>query len=229
MRRQRRLAFPLMCGRFTLRTPAALVARQFELPFAPDLQARYNIAPRQPVAAVRLDPKGQRELVFLRWGLVPAWADDPTIGYKMINARGETAATKPSFRQAFRTRRCLIPADGFYEWRKSGRLKQPYHITLGADELFAFAGLWERWQRNGEPLETCTLLTTTANDELKPIHDRMPVILRPDAYAAWLDPQAAADALAALIQPLPSGLLKLRPVSSFVNSPGHEGPQCLAP
>lgn len=218
-----------MCGRFTLRTPAAVIAQQFELPFAPELEPRFNIAPSQPIAAVRCHDTGQRELVMLRWGLVPAWADDPSIGYKMINARGETAASKPSFRQAFRNRRCLIPADGFYEWHKRGRQKQAYHITLGADELFAFAGLWERWQRNGNVLETCTLLTTSANDDLKHIHDRMPVILRPDSYAAWLDRDHEADALTALIKPLPPGLLKLRPVSSYVNSPAHEGPECLKP
>lgn len=217
-----------MCGRFTLRTPAAIVAQQFELPFVPELEPRFNIAPSQSIAAVRCDDSGQRELVFLRWGLVPSWADDPSIGYKMINARGETAASKPSFRQAFRSRRCLIPADGFYEWQKSGRQKQAYHIALRSGELFAFAGLWERWQRNGDVLQTCTLLTTTANEDLKHIHDRMPVVLRPDAYAIWLDPNSRTEALTSLIKPLPPGLLRLQAVGGFVNNPAHEGPGCLS-
>jgi putative SOS response-associated peptidase YedK len=216
-----------MCGRFTLRTPVAVVARQFELSSVPELQPRYNIAPRQPVAVVRINAAGERELAFLSWGLVPAWADDPAVGYKMINARGETVASKPSFKQAFRSRRCLVPADGFYEWQKAGPQKQAYHITLASGELFAIAGLWERWQRGDSMLETCTLLTTSANEDLQHVHDRMPVIVPPESYAAWLDPGSAVAALTSLIRPLPPGLLALRPVSSFVNNPAHEGPECL--
>jgi putative SOS response-associated peptidase YedK len=150
----------------------------------------FNVAPTQPVAAVRVVPGGQeRELVELRWGLIPSWADDPKIGYRMINARSETAATKPSFRSAFKVRRCLVVADGYYEWQKRDGAKQPFYIHMQGGKLFAFAGLWERWvPPDGEAIESCTILTTDANELTKPIHDRMPVIVDPPDFGQWLDP-----------------------------------------
>lgn len=218
-----------MCGRFTLRTPAAEVARQFELFAVPELAPRYNIAPTQDVAVVRTTTAG-RALDRLRWGLVPSWADDPSIGARMINARSETAAEKPSFRRALLSRRCLIPADGFCEWQAAGRGKQPYLITLGEGDLFALAGLWERWTRDGTALETCTILTTTANTRLAALHDRMPVIVPREAYARWLDPDVDDPAaLGPLLVPYPPEAFQLRPVSSYVNSAKNEGPRCLEP
>src|SRR5262249_23577950 len=180
-----------MCGRFT-RTAASkeTLADLFQLSDPPGLLPLFNIAPTQPVAAVRVVPGGhEREMVALRWGLIPSWANDPKIGYKMINARAETAATKPSFRSAFRSRRCLLVADGYYEWQKQAGAKQPFYIRLKGGKLFAFAGLWERWApTDGEAIESCTILTTAANELTKPIHDRMPVIVDPRDYGQWRDP-----------------------------------------
>lgn len=170
-----------MCGRFTLRTPAKHIAEIFGLSDVFDLPHQYNIAPSQDVAAVRLNREGKkRELAMLHWGLVPFWAKDPKIGYRTINARAETLATKPSFRNAFKKRRCLIVADGFYEWQKTNGKKQPFLIHMKDDRPFAFAGLWEHWKGDDEVIESCTIIVTEANDLMKPIHDRMPVILSPD-------------------------------------------------
>lgn len=220
-----------MCGRFTLRTPAKDVARMFAVESLPLLEPRYNIAPTQPVAAVRLNRTGTaRELVNLQWGLVPSWAADPDFGARTINARAETAATKPAFRAAFKSRRCLIPADGFYEWQRQGARKQPYYIRLRADAPFAFAGLWEHWEREGKTIDSCTLLTTTANALMAPIHDRMPVILDPAAYADWLDPNPKpAKELEKYLVPFRDDALIAIPVSTLVNNPRHESPECIAP
>src|SRR5262249_33099246 len=180
-----------MCGRFT-QTAASkeTLADLFNLSDPPGLLPLFNIAPTQPVAAVRVVPGGQQqELVALRWGLVPSWSDDLKIGYKMINARAETAATKPSFRSAFRSRRCLIASDGYFEWQKQDGKKQPFYFRMKDGRLFAFAGLWERWQGpEGEPVESCTILTTEANALARPVHDRMPVIVDPADFGQWLDP-----------------------------------------
>ncbi len=178
-----------MCGRFTLRTPAADLMEIFEVARSFELVARYNIAPTQPVAAVR-EVAGQRELVQLRWGLLPAWSGASAAGPPMINAGAETAADRSAFRNAFRSRRCLIPADGFYEWQTAeGAPKQPFLITLREERPFAFAGLWERCRApDNSTVESCTILTTNANDRLKELHDRMPVILPPEHYGPWLDP-----------------------------------------
>lgn len=222
-----------MCGRFTLRTPQQVLVSQFALETQPTLFPRYNIAPSQPVAVVRQSPSpeaaGKRELVKLRWGLVPSWAKDPAIGNQMINARSETAATKPAFRSAMRSRRCLIPADGFYEWKKVGKLKQPYFIRLPDDKPFAFAGLWERWtDPEGRPLETCTILTTDANDLLRPLHIRMPVIVEPADYAAWLDPaRTDPEQFRPTFASLTADQLTLTPVSTIVNSPANDDPRCI--
>jgi putative SOS response-associated peptidase YedK len=223
-----------MCGRFTLRTSASVIAEQFGLLAVPPFAARFNIAPTQPVPVIRLQPTGaesRRELVWLRWGLVPGWSKDPAIGSRLINARADTAAEKPAFRSALRRRRCLLAADGFYEWRRIGRTKQPYFVHLCDDRPFAFAGLWDSWEGPDHSLlETCTLLTTEPNDLIRPIHDRMPVILPTDAYAFWLDP-AIQDPrqIAPFLVPCPSGQIKAYPVGGFVNSPSHDSPRCIEP
>lgn len=220
-----------MCGRFTLRTSPEQIAIQFELPDVPSLAPRYNIAPTQPVAAVRMNAdKGQRELTFFNWGLIPFWADDPSIGSRMINARAETAPDKPSFRAAFKYRRCIIPTDGFYEWQKRNGSKQPHLIGLPEAALFGFAGLWEHWERDGSVVESCTILTTEPNDLLKPIHNRMPVILHPDDYEEWLDPTLQkADPLRHLLRPFPAEQMMAYPVDTVVNNPRNEDPACVVP
>jgi putative SOS response-associated peptidase YedK len=223
-----------MCGRFTLRTPQQVLVTHFALETQASLFPRYNIAPSQPVAVVRAaaDSGGaKRELVKLRWGLVPSWAQDPSVGNQMINARVETAATKPAFRSAMRNRRCLIPTDGFYEWKKVGKPKQPYFIHLPGDKPFAFAGLWERWSDpEGRPVETCTILTTDASPLLRPLHDRMPVIVEPGDYAAWLDPSETDPArLRPMFASLTADQLVLSPVSTLVNSPANDDPRCVEP
>lgn len=218
-----------MCGRFTLRTPAADIARQFRLPEIPDLDARYNIAPSQEIAIVRTGQDQQRELAFCRWGLVPFFAKDPDSGHKPINARSEKAASSPMFRAAMRRRRCLVPADGFYEWKKVGSKKQPYYIRLQNDGVFAFAGIWERWGDNDE-LQTCAILTTDANELMRPIHDRMPVLLPPDAYDLWLDPEVEDPSrIQGLLEPYPDDQLEAYAVSTDVNRPTHDAPNCLEP
>jgi putative SOS response-associated peptidase YedK len=221
-----------MCGRFTLITPAEVVAEQFQLIEAPSLSPRYNVAPTQPVAAVRPSPgNGGRELVLLRWGLVPFWAKDPAIGSRMINARSETVAQKPAFRAAFRRRRCLVPADGFYEWQRQEQGKQPFYIRLGDEKPFAFAGLWEHWEGPDETtIDSCTLLTTEPNDLIRLLHNRMPVILAPSDYDLWLDPGVQeAELLQPLLRPYPSENMIAYPISTWVNSPRNEGPQCIEP
>ena len=220
-----------MCGRFTLRTPAAAIAEQFAPLAVPDFAARFNVAPSQPVPVVRTRGEGLRELVWLRWGLVPSWAKDPAIGNRLINARAESAAAKPAFRAAMRRRRCLVVADGFYEWQRTGRAKQPYFLRLHGDRPFAFAGLWEAWEApDHSTLETCTILTTAANELVRPIHDRMPVILPASSYSAWLDP-AIEDPrqLMPLLVPYASDEMEAQPVGNFVNSPSHDSPHCLEP
>jgi putative SOS response-associated peptidase YedK len=224
-----------MCGRFTLRTAAQEVARVFRLTGAlGELRPRYNIAPSQEVAAVRVDDAGLRQLAYFRWGLVPSWGTDPAIGNRMINARAETVAEKPSYRTAFAARRCLILADGFYEWQKTGTTakaaKQPYYITMREDGPFAFAGLWERNMRCGAPLETCTIITTDANALMRPLHDRMPVILPFDKQDLWLDPAVQeVERLTPLLVPFDSQAMKSVPVSTLVNNPRNELAECIAP
>lgn len=218
-----------MCGRFTLRTPAKEIARLFDVT-VPDMAPRYNIAPSQPVAAVRLRPASERrELAMLRWGLVPFWADDPNIGYKMINARAETVARKPAFRKAFAQRRCLIVADGFYEWQKKNGGKQPFLFHLKDDRPFAFAGLWEHWKGEGEEIESCSIIVTEANEVLEPIHNRMPVILDPADHDVWLDPSCQdKERLQRLLKPFPSSELEGYAVSRVVNNPKNDVDQCVA-
>ena len=221
-----------MCGRFTLRAPASLIAEQFSLFEVPLLKPRFNIAPTQPVPVVRMtpqQPEPRREFVFLHWGLVPSWADDPAIGNRMINARAETVAEKPSFRAALRRRRCLVVADGFYEWQKQGKRRQPMFIHLRDDRPLAFAGLWESWEgADHSSLESCTILTTEANDLVRPIHDRMPVIVAPGDYARWLAPAVERpEAVLPLLRPYPSEPMEAYPVSTWVNSPARDEAKCL--
>jgi putative SOS response-associated peptidase YedK len=221
-----------MCGRFTLHSPAKAIADLFGLIGEPSLQPRYNIAPTQPVPIIRIlranPATRQRELVPVRWGLVPAWADDPAIGNRLINARAETVASKPSFREAFRYRRCLVPADGFYEWTKEGGRKQPVYIRRKDGQPFAFAGLWEEWEREGEIIQSCVIITTQANQMMAEYHDRMPVILHSNDYDLWLDPDVQdPKILEPLLRPYPSDDLDVYPVSRLVNDPRHEDPKCV--
>lgn len=223
-----------MCGRYSLTTPIEGVQRVFRFVERPNLPPRYNIAPTQEVPVVRLGEDGARHLVFLRWGLIPFWADDPAIGSRLINARAESAADKPAFRAAFARRRCLIAADGFYEWRKparKGERKQPYRVTLGDGRPFAFAGLWERWggREDEDAVESCTILTTEANALVRRLHDRMPVILPPEAFDAWLDPASGKDAARDLLGPYPADDMVATPVSPRVNNVANDEPAVIEP
>jgi putative SOS response-associated peptidase YedK len=219
-----------MCGRFSLRTSGQVLADQFSLPDVPTLAPRYNIAPTQAVVVVRQQEVG-RTLAPMRWGLIPGWASAPAVGAGMINARAETVAEKPAFRTAFIWRRCLIPADGFYEWQHTDGQKQPFFFQLHGQQPFAFAGLWETWYgADGTVIQSCTLLTTEANGVLRPIHARMPVILQPEDYARWLDPALRQpDPLLTLLRPYPEAGMQVYPVSTHVNRATNDDPQCIAP
>ncbi len=222
-----------MCGRFALTTPPELIASLFALSSPPDLRPRYNIAPTQDVLIVRMTKdRTAREAAMVRWGLVPSWADDPSIGSRLINARGESVAEKPAFRRAFRKRRCVIPASGFYEWRETGGSKQPMYIRREDGEPFALAGLWESWhdedRPDAPPLESCTIITTTANALLKPIHDRMPVVAAREKLDLWLGGEDP-DALRELLAPADPSGWRVAPVSRRVNSPKNDDPSCIRP
>jgi putative SOS response-associated peptidase YedK len=221
----------IMCGRFALKTPPRSIQEHFLLPETVALSPRYNIAPSQEIAVVRhLPGKPFRQLDMLRWGLIPHWSKDMRIGYKMINARAETLAQKPSFRAAFKKRRCLVIADGFYEWAHSGKTKQPMYVSLKNGSVFAFAGLWESWHSpEGSTVESCTIITTSANELLYEIHDRMPVILRPEQYATWLQDSSQEQSLQQLLMPYPSEAMTAYRVSQEVNSPKNDTPACIKP
>lgn len=222
-----------MCGRFALISSTEQIAELFGLDATavahiPPAVPRYNIAPTQPVAAVRLDENGRRQFTFFHWGLIPSWAKDHTIGSRLINARAETITEKPSFRNAFKRRRCLIPADGFYEWQTSNGRKQPTYIHPTHPHPFAFAGLWESWQdAAGSQLQSCTILTTTPNELMAPIHNRMPVIIEPADFDLWLDPGPQPDQALHLLRPYPASHMAAYPVSSRVNSPANDTPECI--
>lgn len=219
-----------MCGRFALAATGEEVAAHYQLSEVPFVVPRYNVAPTQPVAAVRLSHDGQREFTFFQWGLIPSWAKDPTIGSKMINARAETAADKPAYRAAFKRRRCLLPMTGFYEWRATDGRKQPMYIHGMDDGLLSLAGLWEVWQSaDGGLLETCAILTTTPNALMASIHNRMPVIVDPQDYNAWLTPDTPADELHHLLRPYDAARLAAHPVSLAVNRPQNDSAECIAP
>lgn len=217
-----------MCGRYTLTVIEGFSF--FEINDRPEILPRFNIAPSQQIPGVRRSPAGGRELAWFQWGWVPRWSPEPVAQYGMINARSETVDRKASFKEAYRQRRCLIPADGFFEWKRQGRSKTAFHIRMRDRSLFAFAGLWERWQGRGdESLESCTILTTEPNDLVVDIHDRMPVILPAAGYADWLDPSADTDQLKGLFRPYPARLMEAVAVSSRVNSPANDDPSCLDP
>lgn len=221
-----------MCGRFTLTADPNQLRQEFAwLNIPVDTAPRYNVAPSQPVAVIPND--GRKTLDHYVWGLIPSWAKDPSIGNRMINARAETAAEKPSFRSAFRHRRCLIPADGFYEWQKipGEKRKIPLYIRLKSGRPFFFAGLWESWDSpDGANILSCTILTTEPNEMMGPIHNRMPVILPPEAYELWLSiTEKKTDDLQAVLKPYPSDQMTVYPVSTLVNNPTNETAACIAP
>jgi putative SOS response-associated peptidase YedK len=221
-----------MCGRFTLTLTGEQLALAFPwLGIAADLTPRYNIAPSQMVAVV--PNRHERQLERFRWGLIPFWAKDPAIGNRMINARAETLAEKPSFRSAYSRRRCLVLADGFYEWqsRPGQKRKTPFYIRLASQDPFGFAGLWDSWRSpDGSRIESCTIITTRPNELLAPIHNRMPVVLHPEAYSQWLDPaELPPSALQPLLRPYPASEMIAFPVSTVVNDPRNDVEECTIP
>lgn len=217
-----------MCGRFTLRTPLTKLVQQLGLFDDLEIPTRFNIAPTQNILAVRNVPdQAGRELVSLRWGLVPYWAKDSSIGNRMTNARSETVTEKPSFKHAFKRRRCLIPADGYYEWKKTNDGKQPYYIRRVGDEPFLMAGLWESWKKGEKPLETCTILTTSPNQLTMSIHDRMPVIVAVAESEKWLDPKSSEEVLLDMLVPFESAPMLADPVSKYVNNARNDSPECI--
>lgn len=220
-----------MCGRFTLSQRAEALSQTFHVQL-PDHEPQYNIAPTQMVLAVLYNPESQeREFKQLRWGLIPSWAKDPGMGAKLINARAETVAEKPAFRSAFKHRRCLVVADGFYEWQQQAGKKQPFYFRLQNGQAFGFAGLWEQWKSSEmEQISSCTILTTQSNELLQSVHDRMPVILKQQDYDLWLDPQVQTpEPLQQLLHPYPTESMTAYPVSTVVNSPKYNTPECIMP
>jgi putative SOS response-associated peptidase YedK len=220
-----------MCGRFVRYSPVQRFADLFHARSGAEAKPSYNIPPGTRILVAKNAPDGQRELAMLKWGLVPAWSDEPKTEYSTINARAETVAEKPAYRSAFRHRRCLIAADGFYEWHpQPDGHKQPYFIHLADNQPFAFAGIWEHWERDGKTLESCSIIVTEANELMRPIHERMPVILPPATYDQWMDPGLEDPAeLRPLLVPYPSGLMTMHPVSTVVNSPRNDGRDLIAP
>src|SRR5688572_31297860 len=210
-----------MCGRYSLHANPEVVSLLFGLSGVPAYQPRYNIAPTMPVLIVREDGAA-RVSVMVKWGLVPYWAKDPSMGARMNNARAETVATKPSFRDAYRERRCLIPANGFYEWKLENGVKQPYYVYPSGGALFAFAGLWEQWQ----DLQTCTIITTEANGKMAAVHERMPVIVSPAEYSAWLSGETYRGVA---LLPCPDSAIDIRRVSRAVNNARNEDPRLIEP
>ncbi len=220
-----------MCGRYALYSGHGRLVEQFALDAdrVPTLPPRYNIAPSQAVSVVRIPP-GYSDRVWdqVLWGLIPSWVKDPKTAYRSINAKAKTVASKPSFKSAFRCRRCLIPADGFYEWKVLAAGKQPYYIHMQDEQPFAFAGLWECWQGDGRMIESCTIITTTANELVETIHDRMPVILPHDAYDIWLDPSLQDPRhLLPLLRSCPASAMLAYPVARHVNNPKHDDTRCI--
>jgi putative SOS response-associated peptidase YedK len=217
-----------MCGRYELHTHPAALALAFGLPFPPDIHPRYNIAPMQSIPVIRNSADGVRELAQMRWGLVPRWAKDPAIGARMINARGETIAEKSAFRKPFERHRCLVPADGFYEWQAVAGRKQPMHVAMKDGATFAFAGLSERWlSSTGEVVDSCAIVTTAANALLRPLHERMPVIIAPDDYQRWLD--NTGEPPHDLIAAYASDAMTFQPVSTRVNAVRNDDASLVEP
>jgi putative SOS response-associated peptidase YedK len=222
-----------MCGRYRLSRRKQIIAEHFHAGSGEeDWQPRYNIAPAQPVPIIRQNTKEpRREFSLVRWGLIPSWANDASGAARMINARSETVATTPAFRDALKFRRCLLPADGFYEWKKAGKIRQPYCFEIEEGGLFAFAGLWDRWKDpSGKWIKSCSILTTTPNALAATVHDRMPVILNPDAYDLWLDPgMTDVDGASELLKPYDARLMRGFPVSSRVGNVANDDAECSAP
>ena len=220
-----------MCGRFALKAPPRSIQEHFHLPEAVDLPPRYNIAPSQSVAVVRHMPgNNSPQLNMLHWGLIPYWAKDLKTAYKLVNARGETLNQKPSFRSAFKMRRCLVVADGFYEWKRSGKIRQPFYVHLKNDSVIGFAGLWESWNgQDGNIIESTTIITTSPNELIREIHVRMPVILHPEQYDTWLLDSTPQHTLQELLASYPADKMVAYRVSSEVNSPQNDSPDCIKP
>ncbi len=223
-----------MCGRYRLSRKKQILEEHFDSPadHDTDWSPRYNVAPTQPVPVVRQDSKQPvQTLSLLRWGLIPSWSKDSSGAARLINARSETAATLPAFRDSLKSRRCLVPADGFYEWQRTGKVKQPYCFEVNGGQLFAFAGIWDRWRNpTGTWVETCSILTTTPNAVTSPVHDRMPVILDPDIYDLWLDPGFNdLNAVSDLLKPFDARLMRCFPVSTRVNQVANDDEGCAAP
>lgn len=217
-----------MCGRYTLSTPGEELSEVFGLSEGVEFEPRFNIAPSQMAPIVKEDEEGNRAMQMSRWGLVPYWAKDISIGDRLINARAETVGEKPAYRDSFERRRCLVLADGFYEWRRQGRHKQPFYFSRGSGAPFAMAGLWDRWRHGDEPIESFTVVTTDANSEVAEIHDRMPVVLDEAGWARWLDPSEAGTAeIRRLLTTAPDGFFDSRPVSTLVNSPANDSSRCV--
>jgi putative SOS response-associated peptidase YedK len=223
-----------MCGRYALYAPTSELQRHFEAStdeLQDDLSPRYNAAPMQWLPVVRQRPSGERVVHLLRWGLVPSWSRDESIATRLINARGETLAEKASFRAAYKSRRCIVPASGFYEWKREGKEKQPYYAHPTDGKLLGFAGLWEQWSLGdgGDCVDTFTVVTTDANDTMKPLHARMPVILAPSDYAAWLTKGTNPGLLTGLVVPCPDAMLQVYPVSKAVGGVANDGPELIKP
>ena len=221
-----------MCGRFRLTRSQKYLKERFAAYGEIEALPRYNIAPSQPILTIRQDAsKSVRTLSAMRWGLVPSWAKDTSMGYKTINARAETVATTASFREPFKSQRCLIPADGFYEWQRNGKVKQPYCFEINNGEVFAFAGLWDKWRNpQGEIIESCTILTTSPNSLLSDIHDRMPVILSSESYDLWLDPGFRKTAAASeMLRPFDPSEMRRYPVSTRINNVLNDDAGCAEP
>lgn len=219
-----------MCGRFTLTADSKKLTEAFagyDIPA--ELPPRFNIAPSQPVAVIANN--GRNKVEFFQWGLIPSWAKEPAIGNRMINARAETLAEKPSFKNAYKRRRCLVLSDGFYEWKKMNGAKTPMYIRLASGEPFALAGLWELWHGpDDSTILSCTIITTTPNELLADIHNRMPVILPSAVYDRWLDPaECSPDQLNELLKPYPAARMTAYPVSTLVNNPKNDSPECVIP
>jgi putative SOS response-associated peptidase YedK len=219
-----------MCGRYTVTSTPEAIRALFGYSEQPNFPPRYNVAPTQPIAIVRLTD-GKRQFALVRWGLLPSWVKDPKNFTLLINARGESVIEKPAFRAAMKRRRCLIPADGFYEWKATGARKQPHYVRAKSHGPLAFAGLWESWTGpNGEELETAAIVTTRANETLKSLHERMPVIVPPDAFDLWLDcANVDPETASALIAPAPEGLLEAYEVSTAVNRTANDNPKLVEP
>jgi putative SOS response-associated peptidase YedK len=225
----------IMCGRFTQKSERKIITLEFYVrDFLSDVLASYNVAPGQDAGVIVKD--GVYRYARYRWGLVPFWAKDPKIGYRMINARAETVTEKPSFKNAFAKRRCLIPADGFYEWKKEEKHKTPYYIFLSSNRPMSLAGLYEIWRPKDRaeaeetpPLHTFTIITTAPNEKMRELHDRMPVIIPPDGRETWLEPDAEIERLKDMLLPAPSSEIDFHEVSTVVNSPKNNSPECIAP